>query len=69
MKETIRVLMNMGSLQRLFPFWLSGLIVLGVWFTPCFCWPSPMACWRSSSSNTPCTASFCTASRPPIRRL
>lgn len=34
MIETIRVLMNMGSLQRLFPFWLSGLIVLGIWFTP-----------------------------------
>lgn len=34
MKEAIRILMNMGSLHRLFPFWILGLVALVNWFTP-----------------------------------
>lgn len=34
MIPTLRVLMHMGSLQRLFPFWLAGLIALAVGFSP-----------------------------------
>ena len=34
MIPTLRVLMHMGSLQRLFPFWLAGVTALIVWFSP-----------------------------------
>lgn len=34
MIPTFRVLMHMGSLQRLFPLWLLGMAVLVVWFSP-----------------------------------
>ncbi len=34
MIPTLRVLMHMGSLQRLLPFWLAALIALFVWFSP-----------------------------------
>lgn len=36
MIPTLRVLMNMGSLQRLFPFWLAALVAMVVWWTPWF---------------------------------
>lgn len=34
MIPTLRILMNMGSLHRLFPFWLAGVIAMIVWFSP-----------------------------------
>lgn len=34
MIPTIRVLMAMGSLQRLLPFWLIGMATLITWFSP-----------------------------------
>lgn len=34
MIPTLRVLINMGSLQRLFPLWLAGVIAMVVWFSP-----------------------------------
>jgi len=34
MIPTIRVLMAMGSLQRLLPFWLFGMATLITWFSP-----------------------------------
>lgn len=34
MKATFAVLMNMGTLHRLFPFWLAGVFALFYWFTP-----------------------------------
>lgn len=34
MKATLAVLMNMGTLHRLFPFWLAGVFALIHWFTP-----------------------------------
>ena len=34
MIPTLRILMNMGSLQRLLPFWIIGMIALVGWFSP-----------------------------------
>lgn len=34
MIPTLRVIMNMGSIRRLFPFWLSAWGVMALWFTP-----------------------------------
>lgn len=34
MIPALRILMNMGSLHRLFPFWLAGVIAMVTWFTP-----------------------------------
>ncbi|GGL74031.1 sterol desaturase family protein [Wenxinia marina] len=34
MIPALRVLMHMGGLQRLFPFWLSALVAFVVWFSP-----------------------------------
>lgn len=34
MIQTLRVVMNMGSLLRLLPFWLAGVFALIVWFSP-----------------------------------
>ena len=34
MIPTLRVLMAMGSLQRLLPFWLIGVAMLIIWFAP-----------------------------------
>lgn len=34
MIPTLRVLINMGSLQRLLPFWLAGVLAFFVWFSP-----------------------------------
>ena len=34
MIETLKILANMGSLHRLLPFWLGGLAVAGVFWTP-----------------------------------
>ena len=34
MIPALRVIANMGSLHRLAPFWLSGLIAFGWWFSP-----------------------------------
>ena len=34
MIATLRVLMHMGSLQRLLPFWLVALAALVIWFSP-----------------------------------
>ena len=34
MIPTLRVLINMGSLQRLLPFWIAGAIAGVIWFSP-----------------------------------
>jgi len=34
MIPTLGILMNMGSLQRLLPFWLAGLAAMIAWFSP-----------------------------------
>ncbi|RYG91513.1 fatty acid hydroxylase family protein [Loktanella sp. IMCC34160] len=34
MIPTLRVLIHMGSLQRLFPFWLAGIVAAATWFSP-----------------------------------
>lgn len=34
MIPTLRVLIHMGTLQRLLPFWLLGVITIFLWFTP-----------------------------------
>ncbi|MCK0139971.1 sterol desaturase family protein [Aliiroseovarius sp. F47248L] len=36
MKATLAILINMGTLQRLFPFWLIGVFAFFYWFTPWF---------------------------------
>lgn len=34
MIPTLRVMLHMGGLQRLFPFWLSGVIAMIIWWSP-----------------------------------
>ncbi|WP_289044108.1 sterol desaturase family protein [uncultured Aliiroseovarius sp.] len=34
MKATLAILISMGSLHRLFPFWLAGVAALVYWFSP-----------------------------------
>ncbi|MEL6690407.1 MAG: sterol desaturase family protein [Pseudomonadota bacterium] len=36
MIQTLRVLANMGSLHRLLPFWLGGIVLMAVFWTPWF---------------------------------
>ncbi|MEP3022999.1 MULTISPECIES: sterol desaturase family protein [Rhodobacterales] len=46
MKETLRVLMHMGSLQRLLPFWLLGVALMvwvpSLWILPALVWGGVM---------------------------
>jgi len=34
MIPALRIVIHMGGLHRLFPFWLAGVIALAVWFSP-----------------------------------
>ena len=34
MHETLRIMVHMGGLQRLVPFWLAGILAMALWWTP-----------------------------------
>ena len=72
MIPTLRVLIHMGSLQRLLPFWIGGLVTLILGFSPLLLlapaawnlelaassWPDDWNCTRSPCLRL-CRSSYC----------